>query len=265
MQYFFVFLPFFSTMWLCISHIFLMYHFIDYVLAFTEGLGYLGIFIMMSIEASFLPLPSELILIPAGHLVFLWEMNFFLLLLSATAWVLLGSWVNYLLWYYLGGPILKKMIHKYGKYIFLQESHYTASEKFFLKHGEISTFVGRFIPGVRSLISFPPGIFKMSPLRFSLYTLFAGTIANTLLIGVGYIAGQNEALIKKLTSELMLVVIVFCGTLISLYIWYVKSHKKELRKIEAQIEENFEVEEKEIQKEMEKQEKKKHKKHSKKK
>jgi membrane protein DedA with SNARE-associated domain len=140
--------------------------------------------------------------------------------------------------YYLGGPIIKKIIHKYGKYIFLKESHYTTSEKFFLKHGEISTFLGRFIPGVRSLISFPPGIFKMNPLRFAFYTLFAGSIANSLLIGIGYIAGQNEALIKKLTSELMLVLIVFCGTLISLYVWYVKSHKKELQEIEEVIEDN---------------------------
>lgn len=219
-----------------------MHHIIDLVLAFTQGLGYIGIFIMMTIEASFLPFPSELILIPAGHLVFLGEMNLFILIIAATLWSLAGSAVNYVLWYYLGGPIIQKFIEKYGKYVFLKIEHYKKSEEFFLKHGEISTFVGRFLPGIRSLISFPPGIFKMQLSKFVLYTVFAASLANSLLIAIWYIAGKNEELIKKMSSEILWITIVILGTIIALYIQYVKSHTKELQKLDEQIEHNLDAE-----------------------
>ncbi len=211
----------------------------------------------MTIEASFLPFPSELILIPAGHLVFLGEMNFFIVLLAATVWSLLGSSLNYVLGYYLWAPVIKKIIEKYGKYVFLKIEYYKKSEEFFLKHGEISTFVGRFLPGIRSLISFPPGIFKMNFTTFALYTLLASSIANSLLLTVWYIAGKNEELIKKMTSEIMFILIIVLGTIIGIYIQYVKSQKKSLQKIEEIIEHNIEEEEQEVQEEIQKQKKKK--------
>lgn len=146
--------------------------------------------------------------------------------------------------------------------------YYKKSEEFFLKHGEISTFVGRFLPGVRSLISFPPGIFKMNIIKFSLYTVLASSIANALLLTVGYIAGKNEVLIKKMTSEIMFLLVVVLGTIVGIYIQYVKSQKKSLQKIEKVIEDNLKEEEKELQEEemsSEKKQEKKHKKHPKKK
>ena len=107
--------------------------FVDSVLGIFGQMGYLGIFIMMTIESSFVPFPSEVAMIPAGALIERGEMTFFMVLLAGTAGAYLGSVINYILGYYLGGPVIKTLIHRYGKYIFLNESHYLQAEKFFQK------------------------------------------------------------------------------------------------------------------------------------
>lgn len=235
------------------------------VLAFSESLGYWGIFIMMTIESSFIPFPSEVAMIPAGYLASLGRMNIYIAFLAGTLGAVAGSCINYFLGKYLGGPVVKKLIHRYGRYILLKEDHYEKAESYFEKHGAITTLVGRFIPAVRQLISLPAGIFKMHFGKFIFYTTLGAGTWNAILLAIWYIAGKNDALIKKLTSEIMWILVIVLGTIIALYVAYVKSQAKKLRKIEAQIEENFEIEEKEIENEMEKQEKKKHKKYSKKK
>lgn len=202
-----------------------MQQIIDFVLQTVWSLWYIGIFIMMTIEASFIPFPSELILIPAWNLVSLWQMDFTILVLASTLWSIAWSGVNYILGYYLWAPIIKGIIHKYGKYIGLKEKHYTDSEQFFLKHWEISTFVGRFLPGVRSLISFPPGVFRMNVIKFILYTWFSASIANTLLISVGYFAWENKTLIEKYSKEVLLLSLAFIWIITVVYIWIQKKKK----------------------------------------
>lgn len=133
----------------------MLHNFIESVLSIFSGMGYLGIFIMMTIESSFVPFPSEVAMIPAGALIERGEMTFLMVLLAGTAGAWLGATINYILGYYLGGPVIKKLIHKYGKYILLNESHYLQAEKFFREKGAITTFIGRFIPAVRQLISIP--------------------------------------------------------------------------------------------------------------
>jgi len=108
-----------------------MTEFISWILSIFSGMGYLGIYVMMTIESSFIPFPSEVAMIPAGALVQQGEMSFLLALLSGTLGALTGSLINYSLGYYLGGPIIRKLIEQYGKYIFISLDHYAQAEKFF--------------------------------------------------------------------------------------------------------------------------------------
>ncbi len=161
-----------------------MHHIVDYVLAFSESLGYWGIFIMMTIESSFIPFPSEVAMLPAGYLASLGRMNLYIAFLAGTLGALFGASINYFLGKYLGGPVVKRLIHRYGKYIFLKEDHYEASEEYFQKHGAITTLVGRFIPAVRQLISLPAGIFQMHYGKFLFYTALGAGTWNAILLGI---------------------------------------------------------------------------------
>ena len=95
--------------------------FINWVLSIFAEMGYVGIFVMMTIESSFIPFPSEVAMIPAGALAQKGEMSFLIALLAGTAGAYVGSVINYVLGYYLGGPVVRKLIHRYGKYILLNE------------------------------------------------------------------------------------------------------------------------------------------------
>lgn len=203
-----------------------MFHQItDTVLGFFSDLGYIGIFAMMTIESSFIPFPSEVAMIPAGALIERGEMTFFMVLLAGTAGAWFGATINYILGYYLGGPVTKTLIHKYGRYIFLNESHYTQAEKFFQEKGAITTFVGRFIPAVRQLISIPAGVFRMNFAVFSLWTILGAGLWNIILIAIGYYASDKQDMIlayfKEIVFGLLFLFALYLG-----YKWYKKSHKK---------------------------------------
>lgn len=215
-----------------------MHSFVDIILGIAQNLGYPGIFIMMTIESSFIPFPSEVAMVPAGYLVALWKMNFFLAFLAGTLGAMLGSCINYGLGKYLWGPVVKKLIHQYGKYIFLSENHYLQAEKYFKSHGAITTFVGRFIPAVRQLISLPAWVFQMNFMKFLVFTFAGAGIWNIILLSIGYIAGKNDDLVQKLLSQTLIFVLVICGAIIFMYVKYVKKHAKELRAIEREIERN---------------------------
>jgi len=103
--------------------------------------------------------------------------------------------------------VVQKLIHKYGKYILLNEHHYHKSEKYFEKHGAITTLVGRFIPAVRQLISIPAGIFRMNYLTFIIFTAIGAGTWNAILIAIGYIAGENLERMKELKIEAVLIML----------------------------------------------------------
>lgn len=199
---------------------------VEKVLELVADMGYTGIFLMMTIESSFIPFPSEVAMIPAGYLSSTGEMLFPIAFLAGTLGALAGSSINYILWYYLWGPTIKKLVHSYGKYIFLKEEHYEKSEVFFQKHGAITTFVGRFIPAVRQLISLPAGIFKMNLAKFFFYTSLGAGIWNLVLMTIGYIAGENRELIAKYSKEALILTAVIIVCIIAVYILKEKQSKK---------------------------------------
>lgn len=189
---------------------------VNIVVNLVWDMGYIWIFVMMTIESSFIPFPSEIAMLPAWYLVSLWDMNFMLVFLAWTLWALSWSTINYVLGYYLWGPIIKKLVHRYWKYIFLKESHYKEAEKYFKSHWSITTFLGRFIPAVRQLISIPAWIFKMNFVKFLIFTFSWAAIWNLILITIWYIAWQNKDLLEKYSKESLYWVII-----IVIVIWLV--------------------------------------------
>jgi len=180
--------------------------------------GYLGIFIMMAIESSFIPFPSEIVLVPAGYLASKGDMSITYIMLSALSGSLVGSFVNYYLAFTLG----RKFLLKFGKYFFIQEETLEKMEKYFKKHGHISTFTGRLIPGVRQLISIPAGLSRMNLAEFTIYTTLGAGIWALILVFVGYFVGANQALIQEYLREITIAVISLLFIVGLLYYKYQK-------------------------------------------
>ena len=181
----------------------MLHEIVDFVVKTVGDLGYIGIFVMMFLESTFFPFPSEVVMIPAGYLVYKGEMNMLIVLLCGIFGSLAGALFNYYLAIYVGRSILIK----YGRYFFIKESTIIKAEKFFAKHGHISTFSGRLIPAVRQLISFPAGLARMNLLSFSIYTTLGATIWVVILALLGYYIGDNEALVKEYLSTIIYVLL----------------------------------------------------------
>lgn len=199
-----------------------MHELINFIVSLVWELGYFGIFAMMTLESSFIPFPSEIAMIPAGYLASQWEMNFVLAFAAGTWGALFGASINYLLWYKLGTPIVKALISRFGKYIFVKPSHYSLAENYFAKHGAITTLLARFIPAVRQLISLPAGTFHMNIPKFLFYTGLGAGTWNLILMTIGYIAGENKELISQYSTQAIIATLVF---IIVVWIAYYLTHK----------------------------------------
>jgi membrane protein DedA with SNARE-associated domain len=151
------------------------------------ALGYPGIVVLMAIESSILPLPSELVMPPAGYLAAKGQMNGILAVAAGTLGSVIGALVNYGLALFVGEPLLRK----YGKYVLVSARSLDRSEAFFRRHGEISTLIGRLLPVVRHLISIPAGVSRMSLQRFILFTALGAGVWCAVLTYLGYIIGRH--------------------------------------------------------------------------
>ena len=194
---------------------------INWLVSTIGAMGYTGIFLLMAMESSVIPIPSEVVMPPAGYLAQQGKMDMLLVILSGTFGSLVGAYANYFAARYLGRPLLLK----YGKYVWITEEHFDKVEKYFKDHGEISTFIGRLLPVVRHLISLPAGLAGMSHLKFTAYTLLGAGIWVTVLSWIGYFIGQNQELIMKYSHEALVDVIAFCVLLAAVYIWL---HKRKI-------------------------------------
>lgn len=175
-----------------------MSHFIDLFLGLTSGMGYWGVFILMTIESTFLPLPSEIVIPPAAYLAYKGEMTLWIIVLAGVAGSILGALINYFLARFLGRPLAYAFVNtKWAKYLFLNEKKLIKAEGYFKDSGKLSTFVGRLIPGIRHLISIPAGFVRMPIKPFVLYTFLGSFIWVTILAVLGYSFGANQDLIFK--------------------------------------------------------------------
>ena len=201
-------------------------YFINILLDLSQKMGYGGIVFLMSIESSFIPFPSEIVIPPAAYLASLGEMNIFLVILSGIIGSLIGATINYFLAFYLGRKIVYSLVEKkIFRLIFLDEKKVLKSEEYFLKHGNFSTFFGRFIPAVRQLISIPAGFSKMNFKYFLLFTFLGSVIWVIVLAFLGYFFGSNKDLLLKYYNEISLFFILL--VLIAITISIFKRKKKD--------------------------------------
>lgn len=182
--------------------------------------GYPGIFLLMALESSFFPFPSEVVMIPAGYLAYKGEMNLALAILSGIGGSLAGALFNYWLAMHLGRPFLLR----YGKYVLFKEHSLQRMEDFFARHGHISTFTGRLIPAVRQYISLPAGLARMNLGVFSFYTALGAGIWVTVLALLGYTLGHNEAAIR---DNLHLVTLIMLGVVAVIVLLYLRIKMKQ--------------------------------------
>jgi membrane protein DedA with SNARE-associated domain len=196
-----------------------MHELIEWLLTTIGALGYPGIFILMAMESSVIPIPSELVMPPAGYLAQQGKMNVLVAILCGTAGSLAGAYANYFAAHYLGRPLLLK----YGRYVWITEKKFSKVERFFRDHGEVSTFVGRLLPVVRHLISLPAGLSGMDHLKFSLYTLAGAGLWVTVLTFIGYFIGMNRDLIMRYSHHALTGAVVLSAVIIILY---VRSHRR---------------------------------------
>ena len=187
------------------------------IVQYIGDMGYLGIFLLMFLESTFFPFPSEIIMIPAGYLAFKGEMSFILVVIIGILGSLLGALFNYFLALFLG----RKILLKYGRYFFISPETLDKLQLFFTKHGEFSTFSGRLIPGVRQLISLPAGLAKMDIIKFSLYSALGAGIWVIILVSLGYFLGSNETLISEYLKFLTFSAL---GFVTILTIWYLRKN-----------------------------------------
>ena len=207
---------------------------IEYFANYAHVWGFLIVFILMAVESSFIPFPSEVVLIPAGFMAFRGELltgspyvDLVIIIICGTLGSLLGAYINYYLALRLGRPIL----HKYGKYVFIKPETLDSAEEIFRKYGDITTFICRLLPAIRQLISIPAGLSQMDLKRFSLFTMMGAGIWSSILGGIGFylshLAGDityRELVYKgkDLLHHNFIWIILF---LVVLIILYILSHK----------------------------------------
>ncbi len=185
--------------------------------------GYPGIIIMMFLESSFFPFPSEVVVPPAGYLAARGEMSLILVILAATGGSLLGALFNYWLAVLWGRPFFEK----YGRYVFVSKESLDKADRFFAEHGHISTFIGRLLPGIRQYISLPAGITRMNLPLFAAFTGLGAGLWVIVLALVGYYIGNNQELVQHYLHQILIGIGLFAVVLVAGYVFLKRRSQRE--------------------------------------
>jgi membrane protein DedA with SNARE-associated domain len=191
---------------------------VDWVVGQVQHWGYLGIFVMMLVESSFVPFPSEVALIPAGYLASKGLMDPYAATATGLAGSLAGAFVNYGLALWLGRGFLERLT-RFERLVPLGTGSLEVAERYFERHGEVTTFVCRLLPGVRQLISVPAGLARMNVPRFAFYTGLGAGLWSAVLVAVGFLAGESEEVWRPLLREATLWILLGVAVLVAAYVY----------------------------------------------
>ena len=196
---------------------------------YAAHMNYASITALMTIESSFIPFPSEVVIPPAVYVASEptsalcatgnYPVDVALIVLFGTIGAMLGAVINYLLSMWLGRPIIYKFADsRVGHLLLLSSEKVQKAERYFNDHGKVSTFIGRLIPGIRQLISIPAGLAKMHFGQFMLYTFLGAFIWNSVLALLGYIAHGQADLINQYSHELSIIILVIVCVVVLYYV-----------------------------------------------
>ena len=200
-----------------------------------NNLTYGAIFVLMLLESTVIPVPSELVIAPAAYHSAAGNMHVWLVILFGTLGADIGATINYIAGYYLGRPIIYKFANsRVGHLCLLNQEKVERSEKYFNDHGMVATITGRLIPGIRHLISIPAGLAKMKYWQFILYTTLGAGVWNCILAALGWYLHSfvpEEQLEDKILEygEYIKFVILLLGGIAFVYFltkWYINRRRK---------------------------------------
>ncbi|HOK03392.1 MAG TPA: DedA family protein [Spirochaetota bacterium] len=184
--------------------------FIKYLInLYMENINYPAVLFLMTLESTFIPVPSELVVPPAAWKAAQGDLNIFLVVLFSTIGCVLGALINYFLAKTLGRKIIYSLVDtRIAHMMFINRHSMEKSEKFFIKYGKSSTFIGRLVPGVRHLISIPAGISLMNLRDFIFYTFIGSAIWNGILAALGYFLYTQQELLKQYYRDITIAVLI---------------------------------------------------------
>lgn len=194
----------------------------NFIVNVISSSGYAGVAFLMAIESACIPLPSEIIAPFAGYLAFTGRFSLFWVSIAGGLGSMVGSFITYEIGYFGGRPL----VEKYGKYILISRRDLDLADKFFARYGQLSTFLGRMLPVVRTFISLPAGIAKVPRLPFLFYSFLGSVIWTYLLAYFGMKLGENwDTLRDRLHGfDTAIIVLILLGAG-----WWVYRHFKSVR------------------------------------
>jgi membrane protein DedA with SNARE-associated domain len=193
----------------------------NFIVETMKHAGYLGLFILMTLESALMPIPSEIVMPFAGYLVYLGHFDLALVVIISSLANLVGSWIGY----FLGIKIGRKFVLKYGKYLLIKEEHVDKAEKWMNKHGAKVILASRNMPAIRTIIPLPSGILRVNFVKFSIFTFIGSIPWNFLLTYTGYILGEKWYEIKNYTQIIDLILIF---VIIFIIIFLIIKYKRKL-------------------------------------
>jgi membrane protein DedA with SNARE-associated domain len=192
---------------------------VEFITSIISTMSYPGIFFLMILESALIPIPSEVIMPFSGFLASTGKLNYIGVVLAGSFGNLVGS----ILTYYLGINVGRKVILKYGKYIFFKKKHLELTENLFNKYGDRVSFVGRLLPGIRTYVSLPAGIGKTKFTKFVIYTFTGSIIWNFMLTYVGMKLGSNWKNIDKYSIYLDILAVIAIAVFL---IWFLYNSRR---------------------------------------
>lgn len=203
-----------------------------------DNINYFSLTILMAIESSAIPFPSEIVVPPAGYMAAEGELNFPLVIVFATLGSMIGALANYVVAYFVGRPVIYKFVDsKLGHLCMLNSEKMRRAEDYFNRRGAVATLVGRLIPVIRQLISIPAGLAKMNMAKFLLYTCLGAGAWNVVLAVIGYSLHSvvdREHLTSMVKEYEAPIVYAICGLVGAAIIYYVVKNRIKKAKERAQ-------------------------------